>query len=295
MRVLLTEQIKVCAKWGYHHGISAIKTALIAAVASAALLSSAMAKASEQTKNTVHVFAASSLTNVVHALFDDFNRQQGIHLVPVFASSSSIARQVANGAPADIVILANQRWMDYLVDTQWVSRDGVTNFASNRLVTITSNANNQDFNTSFDLTNPKDWLQRLQDSRLAMGNPQSVPAGTYAKQALEYVGIWPHLKGATAPTSSVRMALTLVERQEVPLGIVYQTDALQSNKVEVVASIPANWHEPIQYPAALISSTVHAKAFFDYLTSEAAQRILQQQGFTTDAPSAAARSALNNE
>jgi molybdate transport system substrate-binding protein len=165
--------------------------------------------------------------------------------------------------------------MDYVVKTNNLNSDAVTNVASNRLVVIAPKG----LTTHLEVGDTQSWRNALGNSRLAIGQTNAVPAGIYAKQALENLGQWEFLKGHLAPTSNVRIALTLVERQEALLGIVYHTDALSSDGVTLIATLDPSSHSPISYPAIELRSLPQSTEFLRYLKSEEAQAILQKHGF----------------
>lgn len=223
----------------------------------------------------LRVYAASSMTNAVNLLVEEFEKDHSVDVIPVYASTSSLVRQIERGAPADIFISANEKWMTHLVDRNYVSSDNVTNLCENELVLISP----KEESISFDISQGEQWSKLLDNERLAVGNTMSVPAGIYAKEALESLGVWDDVKSRLAPSNNVRMALALVERSEAKLGIVYKTDALLSKEVNFVSSFPAGLHSPIRYPVAKLSDQVVAQEFYTFLTSEQAKDILNSFGF----------------
>ncbi|MDF2154493.1 molybdate ABC transporter substrate-binding protein [Vibrio sp. CAU 1672] len=236
------------------------------------LLASFTANASAELK----VYAASSLTNAIDQIADDFSHQHGVKVTTVYGGSSSIARQIINGAPADVFISANTKWMKYLVNAGLLRNDGVTNVTQNSLVVI---APSFMLPRNFELYHGQAWVEALQEQRLALGEPMSVPAGMYAKQALQHIGVWPDVQRQIAPAKNVRQALTFVERGETRLGIVYKTDARLSDKVTVVAELPVDAHSKIVYPAAVINDSPLANQFVDYLHSAKAKSVFTRFGF----------------
>ncbi|MGR5450147.1 molybdate ABC transporter substrate-binding protein [Vibrio sp. PNB22_2_2] len=222
------------------------------------------------------VYAASSLTNVIDTIAQDFESQYDISVTPVYGGSSSIARQVLSGAPADVVILANAKWMNYLVKSEVVKGDNVTELVRNSLVVITPNTSKVE---TFDLSDVSAWENILNGHRLAIGNPATVPAGMYAKESLSNLGVWKSVERQVAPAKNVRLALTFVERDETPLGIVYKTDAQLSDKVKIVGEIADDTHADIVYPAALVKNSTQSARFFQYLKSDDAKRVFAQYGF----------------
>ncbi|WP_070966446.1 molybdate ABC transporter substrate-binding protein [Vibrio sonorensis] len=228
-----------------------------------------------QAAESIRIFAASSMTNVVNNIADTFERQHGVKVVRVFGSSSSLARQIASGAPADVYISANQRWMEYVQKSKDLSSRNITTLASNAIVLVSSDPNIP----AFDLTDQKAWSVYLAHSRLVVGQPTSVPLGIYSKQALEKLEVWSSIRKKIAPVHNARVALTLLERKEAKLGIIYKTDALLSDAVTIIGEFPVELHDSIEYPAANISSTQLAKDFLKYLESEYVSNILISYGF----------------
>ncbi|HDM8200658.1 TPA: molybdate ABC transporter substrate-binding protein [Vibrio harveyi] len=222
------------------------------------------------------VYAASSMTNAVNDIAQQFETKYDVTVTPVYGGSSSIARQILNGAPADIFISANTKWMDYLVKSKAVKNDSVTNLVRNSLVLIAPKASTIE---PFDFSDANAWNQALEGNRLALGNPVSVPAGMYAKESLTNLGVWKKLERQIAPAKNVRLALALVERGEAPLGVVYKTDALLTDKVKVVGEFANDTHADIIYPAAIVKDSTQSEKFFEYLKSDDAKKVFAQYGF----------------
>jgi molybdate transport system substrate-binding protein len=215
------------------------------------------------------VLAAASLQEAMSEAADAWTR--GGHPAPVlsFAGSSALARQIEQGAPADLFVSADEEWMDTL-DRQGLLRpDTRADLLGNRLVLIAPKGSTAQS------------LADLGDGRLALADTDAVPAGKYAKAALENLGQWQGVADRIAPAENVRAALVLVERGEAPLGIVYATDAMASEKVRVVLTFPAESHPPIRYPIAILatSSDPDAAAFLAFLASPEARRIFARHGF----------------
>lgn len=221
------------------------------------------------------VYAASSMTNAVTEIVSAFEKEKDVNVTTVFAGSSSLARQLAHGAPADVFISANTKWVQYLVEQGVVNSDGVTNVASNRLVIISGDIDEK----NFELNDLQSWERNLSNSRLAIGQPDAVPAGMYAKESLESLGIWPSVKDRLAPTNNVRIALALVERREASLGVVYRTDAQQSTKVNVLATLSESTHQPIVYPMTQLNERPLTEAFSEFIQHEKSKEILAKYGF----------------
>lgn len=205
----------------------------------------------------VRVFAAASLQGPLDKIALGW---QG-DVVASYGGSGTMAHQISRGAPADIVILASTAWMDWLLENGHIAGPA-TDVISNRLVVIGPVG-------SAPLPDPtaSDLLHRLQDGRLAMGQHQSVPAGIYAKAWLQHIGAWDALRPHLAETDNVRAALVLVARGEMPLGVVYASDAASSEAVSVLWSVPPTQHPTIRYTAAAL--TPEGNAFLDYLLTRA--------------------------
>ncbi|MFW1429516.1 molybdate ABC transporter substrate-binding protein [Vibrio parahaemolyticus] len=222
------------------------------------------------------VYAASSMTNAIDEIAQDFKEKYDVTVTPVYGGSSSIARQIINGAPADVFISANTKWMDYLVDEGVIDGDNVTNLVRNSLVLIAPQSSSL---AVFNFADANAWEAALNGSRLALGNPTSVPAGMYAKESLTTLGVWKDIQTKVAPAKNVRLALALVERGEAPLGVVYKTDAQLTSKVKIVGEFASDTHAAIVYPAAVVSDSTESRQFFQYLKSEDAKRVFAHYGF----------------
>lgn len=221
----------------------------------------------------ITVFAAASLTN---AMQDIATSYKDAEIVFSFASSSVLAKQIEQGAPADIFMSADQKWMNYLIEHK-VATDK-QNLLKNGLVLI---APKQSKLEKVEINTNTDWQAILpKGERLAVGDPDHVPAGLYAKESLTNLGVFDKLLPQMAPASNVRDALMLVERNEAALGIVYSTDAKVSDKVKIIGSFPAETFTPIEYPITLLKP--EAKEFYQYLSSETAKKIFQKYGFITE-------------
>ncbi|EOW9660803.1 molybdate ABC transporter substrate-binding protein [Vibrio parahaemolyticus] len=222
------------------------------------------------------VYAASSMTNAIDEIAQDFKEKYDVTVTPVYGGSSSIARQIINGAPADVFISANTKWMDYLVDEGVIDSDNVTNLVRNSLVLIAPQSSSL---AVFNFADANAWEAALNGSRLALGNPTSVPAGMYAKESLTTLGVWKKIQTKVAPAKNVRLALALVERGEAPLGVVYKTDAQLTSKVKIVGEFASDTHAAIVYPAAVVNDSTESRQFFQYLKSEDAKRVFAHYGF----------------
>lgn len=228
----------------------------------------------------VTVFAAASLTDAVTAIADAHELATGQPVRLSFASSSTLARQIEAGAPAQIYLSANERWMDYVAELGLIAPDTRVSPIGNALVLIAPAG------TPLDPTAPEDaadltmFLQP--GERIAVGDPDHVPAGLYAREALETLGLWETAEGRLARAADVRAAMALVETGEAPLGIVYATDAAVSRGVEVIGRFPEDSHTPITYPFAIIAGQdgPAVRAVYEALLDEGAQAIFAAAGFT---------------
>lgn len=232
-----------------------------------------------QAADKITVFAAASLTNAMQDIAAQYQKEKGVQVVSSFASSSTLARQIEQGAPADLFISADQQWMDYSIKKQQIVENTRYTLLGNELVLIAAKASKID---KVDISDKTEWTKLLGDSRLAVGDPDHVPAGIYAKEALQKLGAWATLEPKLARASDVRAAMALVEREEAPLGIVYGSDALASQKVKVVGVFPASSHQPVEYPMAIVKGHENAEvtAFYDYLKTPAASAVFKHYGFT---------------
>lgn len=235
----------------------------------------AVAKAS-----AITVFAAASTSDAMKAVVALYERRGGGRVRLSLAASSTLARQIERGAPADVYVSANVDWMNYLEKRGLLAANTRIDLFGNGLVLI---APADSAGGPITLKHGVDLTARLGDGRLAMGDPSNVPAGRYGKQALTALGIWKSLASRIAPSGNVRLALALVERGETPLGIVYRSDAEADNQVSVLGVFPANSHSPIVYPAAIIAGHDRAtvRAFFAFLRAADARRIFENHGFSS--------------
>ncbi|WP_028022500.1 molybdate ABC transporter substrate-binding protein [Enterovibrio calviensis] len=223
----------------------------------------------------VLVFAASSMTTALNEIAQTYEQETDQAITISYASSSALARQLAYGAPADIYISANEKWMEYAVSESAIDPETVSPWVENELVVIAHHDLVGGVALTADAINTA-----IGNSRIAISDPNHVPAGIYAKQALLSLGLWRVIEDKLALSNSVRATLALVERGEAPLGVVYLSDALASSSVSVVADIPSDTHTAIVFPKAMTPNTsVKAQRFFAYLDSQKAQSILQDNGF----------------
>ena len=214
------------------------------------------------------VFAAASLKNAL----DEANAGFGAPCAVSYGASSTLARQIEAGAPAQVFISADEEWMDYLAKKGLLAAGTRRDLLGNRLVWIVP-AGREAPGEPWRALGPRD--------RLAIGDPQHVPAGKYARAALERMGLWQSLAGRVAGAENVRAALALVARGESPLGIVYQTDARDEPRVAIAARIDPRLHPPIVYPAAALRGAAPlALRYLDYLASPQAMAHFARHGFT---------------
>ena len=243
----------------------------------AVLASGLVMQASAADKITV--FAAASLTNALQEIATQYQQGKDVQVVSSFASSSTLARQIEQGAPADLFISADQQWMDYAIDKQQMVKDSRYTLLDNDLVLIAAKDSKLD---KVAITPQTDWQQLLNGERLAVGDPDHVPAGIYAKEALQNLKAWSQLAPKLARANNVRSAMALVERQETQLGIVYGSDALASDKVKVVGVFPVDSHKPVEYPMAIVKdhNSPTVSAFYTYLKSPQAAAVFKRYGFS---------------
>jgi molybdate transport system substrate-binding protein len=248
-----------------------MRRAVAGLAAALVLLAMPVARAADVT-----VFAAASLTDALNEIGTAYQKQTGHTAGMSFAASSVLARQIANAQGADVFISADTEWMDYLDKRSLLAPGTRKNLLDNHLVLIAP----ADSKLHLTVAPGFDILGALHGGRLALADPESVPAGKYAKAALTTLGVWNAVAGQLAPAENVRVALAYVARGETPLGIVYTTDARAEPRVRVVGSFPDNTHPPIVYPAALTKEAKPlAREFLDYLKSPAAAAVFRKAGF----------------
>jgi molybdate transport system substrate-binding protein len=225
----------------------------------------------------VTVFAAASLTGALQDIGDGFTAGGGAKIKFSFAASSLLARQIEAGAEADIFVSADSEWMNYLADRALVQPASRKDILSNRPVLIAA----KESPIALKVAPNFPLGAALGDGRLAVADPDTVPAGRYARAALTSLGVWGTVAERLVRAENVRVALTYVARGEAPLGIVYETDAKAEPKVKVVDVFPADSHLPIVYPAALtkVGTSAEAKAFLDHVKGAKAAEIFRKYGF----------------
>ncbi|WP_034913491.1 molybdate ABC transporter substrate-binding protein [Erwinia sp. 9145] len=227
----------------------------------------------------ITVFAAASLTNALQDIATQYENGKEVKVVSSFASSSTLARQLEQGAPADLFISADQQWMDYAVEKKTIDDSSRYTLLGNDLVLV---APEKSHAKPVTISKDTDWKSLLKGQRLSVGDPDHVPAGIYAKEALQKLGAWDTLSPMMARGNSVRAALALVERDETPYGIVYGSDAVASKKVTVVGTFPEESHKPVEYPMAMVKdhNSASVTAFYNYLKGPEAAAIFKRYGFT---------------
>ena len=256
-----------------------ITRSLIVCVLFSLVFSGVFGNRAEATDEKVIVFAAASTTNALTDIGKIFMERKMGEFTPSFASSSTLAKQIENGAPANIFLSADQKWMDYLAEKKMIDSASRNDLLGNRIVLIAPADSKLG---SIAVTSTLKLSELLAGGRLAMGDPDHVPAGIYGKKALESLNLWPSIQDRIARANDVRAALLLVERGEAPLGIVYATDAAISDKVKVVGLFPEDSHPPIVYPVAVVAGqdTPATHRFLVFLKSPEAKAIFEKYGFS---------------
>ena len=245
----------------------------------AALLVACQISTSFAVADDVLIFAAASTAVALEKSIHQYSKYSGDRIRASYASSGALARQLDNGAPATLYLSANTRWMDWVEKKELLSPGTRTDLLKNRLVLIQSLS---------DATHPvrrnlTEWLAGTRGHRVAIADPAHAPAGNYAKKALSSLGFWKDMSARTIRAQTVRAALLLVERQETPYGIVYETDAQSSRSVHVLAKFPEDSHPPILYGLAILRAKNKGttRKFYDFLRSTPGKKIFNRFGFLT--------------
>ena len=231
------------------------------------------------TANAQVVFAAASLKNALDEAIAFYQKERNLQVRVSYAASSALAKQIESGAPAEIFISADLDWMDYLDKKGLVAPGTRRNLLGNRLVLIAPARHPVKLQPApgFKI------LEIVKGEKIALADPNSVPAGKYAKAAFEKLGVWHQVAPHVAAAENVRAALALVSRGETPLGVVYQTDAAADSGVMIAGVFPADSHPPIIYPvAALKGATSEAASFLGFLEGAQARRIFEKHGFAVN-------------
>lgn len=251
---------------------------LTAAIGGLAMLLATGAQADDR----LTVFAAASLKDALDAVNTACEAEVGELATVSYAASSALAKQIEEGAPADVFMSADLDWMKYLADKDLIKADTETQLLGNSIVLIAP----ADSSASTEIGPNFDLAGLLGDGKLAMANVDSVPAGKYGKASLEALGVWSSVQGSVAQAENVRAALALVSTGEAPLGIVYKTDAAADPQVKIVGTFPERTHPAIVYPVAQTadSKDEDTPAFLKCLQSGKAKELFEAQGFTVLAP-----------
>jgi len=252
---------------------------LLLPICAALGLSAAATPAFAQSKDPL-VFAAASLKNALDEIVAQWQRETGKKAVISYGASNNLIKQIEAGAPADIFISADLDWMDYLDQRRLLAPNTRFDLLRNTLVLIAPASSNSTLKIGRNFA----LAAALGTEKLAMANPDSVPAGKYGKSALEKLGVWRSVEKQVARAENVRAALALVSRGEAPFGIVYRTDALADKGVKIIDTFPSGSHPPIIYPAALIatSKSPAAEPLLEHLRSAPARSAWEKHGFGSE-------------
>jgi molybdate transport system substrate-binding protein len=237
-----------------------------------------MAGAINARAESLNIFAAASMKTALDQIAEQWKSKTDGALVTTYGSSGTLAKQIEQVAPADIFISADLAWMDELAKQKLIKPESRKNLAGNSLVLVSA----KNANLKVKLEAPSNFAEVLGTEKLVLADIKSVPAGKYAKAALDQLGLWNSLESHVVMQDNVRSALSLVARGEAKLGVVYGSDAKSEAKVEIVASFPESTHPAIIYPAAIIASSINPDAaqFLDFLGSDEAKQIFSSNGFT---------------
>jgi molybdate transport system substrate-binding protein len=229
-------------------------------------------------QETLTIYAAASMRNALDDVNAAFTKATGVKVTASYEASSALAKQIEQGAPADIFISADLDWMEYLAERKLIRPETRSDLLSNRLVLIAPKGTN----LQVEIRPGLPLASLLGQGHLALANTDAVPAGKYSKAALKALGVWEEVKSRIAQAEHVRAALLLVSRGEAPLGIVYESDAVSDPSVVTVGVFPDATHPRIIYPIALTSGSTNPDAgdFLDELKSPQVRTIFEKQGFT---------------
>ena len=228
---------------------------------------------------TLSVFAAASMRNALDDVNVAFRKTNGIKIVASYAATSAVVKQIEQGAPADVFIAADLNWMGYAVAHKLVKPETRVDLLGNRLVMVAAKDSRL---SHVDIVNGLDIRQLAGDGRIAVANVAAVPAGLYARAALESLGVWPVAEPKLAQAENVRAALAYVARGETAIGIVYETDARVEPDVKIIGVFPESSHPPIIYPVAETADTKNSQVarYLSFLRSNAAKAIFEKYGFS---------------
>ncbi len=231
----------------------------------------------KKNQNQLTIFCASSLTDVITELIDEFEEGNNVKVKLNVASSGTLARQIEFGASADIFISANKRWVDYLESSNLIKENTIAKCAGNSLVAIAP----VDLKVDTFLFDGNNSFPASFDGYLSIGDPGYVPAGAYAKQALVNMGYYDVLNLRLLPAKDVRAALMVVEMGEAERGIVYRTDAIKSTKVDIIGYIPSSMHKPILYYSVILKNHKPGLTtdFYTFIQSKRAKQVWEKYGF----------------
>lgn len=224
----------------------------------------------------IFISAAASMTEVMDELKKIYEMNHNVNIIFNFAGSGKLAQQIQQGAPVDVFISANEKWMDTLIHDNLVLEHTKQEVTGNTLVLITHQDSPLDYSSFSE-------LQAEETRDVAIGNPASVPAGEYTKSVLSELGLWEEFEPQLIFAQDVRQVLTYVESQNVDIGFVYESDALNSDKVKVLATADETLHQKIMYPGAVVTESAQveeSKAFLEFMLTDEAQEILSTFGFT---------------
>jgi molybdate transport system substrate-binding protein len=230
-------------------------------------------------QETITVFAAASLKNALDDVDSAYTKASGVKVTASYAASSALAKQVEQGAPADVFISADLKWMDYVAERKLIKPATRVNLLGNKLVLIVPNESKLD---RVAIGQGLDLARLAGDGRIAVADVKAVPAGLYAKAALEKLGAWKAAEPKLAQAENVRATLTFVARGETRLGIVYETDAKIEPKVKIVGVFPDGAYPPVTYPVAATANTTKSSvpSYLDFLRSKQAKDIFEKYGFS---------------
>ncbi len=230
-------------------------------------------------QDSLTVYAAASLKNALDDVDAAFTKASGVKVVASYAASSALAKQIEQGAPADVFVSADLKWMDYLSGKNLIKPDTRANLLGNRLVLIAPKDSKLD---NVAITKGLDIAKLAGDGRIAVADTKAVPAGLYAKAALESLGSWAAAEAKLAQAENVRATLAFVARGETPLGIVYETDAKIEPKVKIVGIFPDGSYPPVTYPVAETTSSKNAATgkYLTFLRTQTTKSIFEKYGFS---------------
>ena len=252
---------------------TAVFTRLVAALIALSTLTGTASAA-----DAICVFAAASLRNAIDELDTAYSKATGLKVTASYAASSALVKQIEQGAPADVVISADIEWMDYAAAHKLIKADTRVNLLGNSLVLVAAKDSRLG---PVDIARGFDIAKLAGGGRIAVANVQTVPAGRYAREALQALGAWAAAEPKLAMAENVRAALAYVARGETAIGIVYATDAKAEPGVKVIGTLPESSHPPVIYPvAATVAAKPGAARYLDFLRTNAAKAIFERYGFS---------------